>query len=358
MYTDSKRLGEPWNNNKCNSSICSDLTLHYSSSSSAAAMYSPTKPYTDYDHTHASSASYNTGKFSAQYQPESETFRTDRIRGNLVHDQNNVDALQDRAYAHDGNYKSVDAIYSSGQTKGYYYDTHITEPGMYTHHQTKASIHSHTNESIQIRRNPFSEQTNLPLTVGTIHDIPGAIESESSSLDNSFDYSDSGVSRNSKFYGHQEAVTSNRNFNRHRNDYNEGYDHFAANRYDQKCATSTGLQGGSFLSHVKAHRKENSGATKCKMIEIAPGEFMRLRGAHETWKAIQDDFYLPCACFCCDLTLFCIQDATYVLCPQCQVVNPLEKIDGYDGGVGLGFTMEELAEWQSDIVANRRFRTK
>jgi hypothetical protein len=88
-----------------------------------------------------------------------------------------------------------------------------------------------------------------------------------------------------------------------------------------------------------------------KKIEVSPGEFLQLRGAKETWKAIKDDFYMPCACIYCDLTLLCIQDAEFVLCPSCHVVTPLEGVtfDGRDGGVGMGFTIEELAQWQGEI---------
>ena len=319
-------------------------------------MYSPTKRYIDYNQTEPKSRSYTTASFPARYDPDSVNPRVYRDCGIQMNDQNRFDTFRDHAYMYDGNHNKlpVDAIDSSGQSKGYYYDTHMSEPGMYSHQQTKSSIYSHANEDVQFRRNPFMERPNLHIC--TMHDIPGAIESESSSMDNSFDCSES-VSNNSKSYDDHEAVASNRRLNRYRNDYNKGYDHFTKNRYDQKYASSKSFTGATAVPHVTLQKEENmsSGATKCKMIEVAPGEFMRLRGARETWKAIQDDFYLPCACICCELTLFCIQDATYVLCPECQVVNPLEKIDGYDGGVGLGFTIEELAEWQNDIVMNRRF---
>jgi hypothetical protein len=349
MYTDAKRLVEPWNNNIFNSS--NEPTLHHSSSGSAV-MYSANKRYIDYDHNHATSRSYNTANFPAQYDPERATSSVYRSCESQRNDQN---ALRDNDYMNHGNHIKQNSIYSSEQSKGYYYDTHISEAGVYSHRQAKSSMYFHSTEDAHVIRNPFMDRSNLQIS--TMHEIPGAIESESSSLDNSFDYSDSAVSQNSKSYDDHEAVMSKRNFNLYHNDYNEGYDHFTANRYDQKRATSKGLQGATAVSHVLPLKKDTSGsgATKCKMIEVAPGEFMRLRGAHETWKAIQNDFYLPCACICCELTLFCIQDATYVLCPECQVVNPLEKIDGYDGGVGLGFTMEELAEWQNDIVTNRLF---
>lgn len=133
-------------------------------------------------------------------------------------------------------------------------------------------------------------------------------------------------------------------------------------KYDAKMMSSSGRSVGALASYESRFKNKSSGdkssgigAVNCKMIEIAPGEYMRLRGAQETWKAIQDDFYIPCSCICCDLTLFCIQDATYVLCPVCQVVSSMEQIDGYNGGVGLGFTMDELAQWQNEILQERHF---
>jgi hypothetical protein len=89
-----------------------------------------------------------------------------------------------------------------------------------------------------------------------------------------------------------------------------------------------------------------------RKIEVYPGAFMRLRGADETWNAIKYDFYMPCMCICCNLTLFCIQDAIFVLCPACRSVSPLDGVilDGYDGGVGLGFTIGELNKWQKGIA--------
>ena len=104
-------------------------------------------------------------------------------------------------------------------------------------------------------------------------------------------------------------------------------------------------------------------AVSCKMIQVAPGEYMRLRGAHETWRAVQQDFYVPGTCICCQETLFCIQDAVFVVCPICDVVSPSQpgKIlisDGYNGGVGLGFVMEELIQWQNEILASRKLKKK
>jgi hypothetical protein len=85
-------------------------------------------------------------------------------------------------------------------------------------------------------------------------------------------------------------------------------------------------------------------------IEISPGVHVRLRGADETWKAIENDFYMPAECICCESTIFCIQNADYILCPDCRVVSRMEDLSSHGmGGVGLGFKYEDLARWQEAI---------
>lgn len=96
-----------------------------------------------------------------------------------------------------------------------------------------------------------------------------------------------------------------------------------------------------------------------KMVEVSPDFWVRLRGADETWAAIEHDFYSPVICFGCGLELCCIQDADFVLCPTCRVVSPMNGIgeqvqNGKDGGVGLGFTYDNLAQWQAEILAKRQ----
>jgi hypothetical protein len=92
-------------------------------------------------------------------------------------------------------------------------------------------------------------------------------------------------------------------------------------------------------------------------IEISPGIHVRLHGADETWNAIENDFYMPAECICCESMIFCIQNADYVLCPDCRVVSRMEGASSTGmGGVGLGFKYEDLAKWQEDILRDQQCR--
>jgi hypothetical protein len=94
---------------------------------------------------------------------------------------------------------------------------------------------------------------------------------------------------------------------------------------------------------------------------------VRLRGAAETWEAVERDAYRPAACVTCDNDdLFVVESAVYVLCPICREVSPVQSAytDGSDAvdsdaeGVGLGFSFGDLCRWQSEILRHRRRTAK
>uniref|UniRef100_A0A7S3DSH9 Uncharacterized protein n=1 Tax=Entomoneis paludosa TaxID=265537 RepID=A0A7S3DSH9_9STRA len=116
------------------------------------------------------------------------------------------------------------------------------------------------------------------------------------------------------------------------------------------------LQGSTIIQRPGRRRP-------AAMVEISPGVQVKLRGASETKECVRRDFFVPCQCCSCDLDMFCIQDADYVLCPQCRVVNPLDTHNNNDskdskqptgpgGGLGLGFTMTDLAQMQQEAMAH------
>lgn len=90
------------------------------------------------------------------------------------------------------------------------------------------------------------------------------------------------------------------------------------------------------------------------LIDVAPGVKSPLRGSNETWEAIRADFYMPALCLGCQATIFCIQDAGFVICPTCKTVSPMDDIiDKETAGVGLGFTYKDLVRWQAEIHGER-----
>jgi hypothetical protein len=113
------------------------------------------------------------------------------------------------------------------------------------------------------------------------------------------------------------------------------------------------------------------GVVSRTMVEIAPGLNVRLRGAEETRDCIGLFFFMPCTCLGCSQELCCIQDAAFVLCPACRVVSPLDNTGccseesnstfsstttgfQHQGGVGLGFTFDNLTKWQPEIIQRRQ----
>jgi hypothetical protein len=88
-------------------------------------------------------------------------------------------------------------------------------------------------------------------------------------------------------------------------------------------------------------------------IEVAPGLDLPLRGSEETMQAVKIDFLTSSSCLCCQQTLHCIQDADYVLCSDCCVVNRVEvnSSGGEYSSIGLGMNDKDLAECRAIVAA-------
>lgn len=81
-------------------------------------------------------------------------------------------------------------------------------------------------------------------------------------------------------------------------------------------------------------------------IEISPGISLPLHGTEETLDALKVGHLEKTHCAICCTDIYCVQSATYILCPMCRVVWPMEKsTHSGRGGVGLGVTAAELLEW-------------
>jgi hypothetical protein len=154
------------------------------------------------------------------------------------------------------------------------------------------------------------------------------------------------------------------------------------NRTDQSHHNSTNVSSWQHTRKSPTDGIErNSGGGSVdgfirRTIELSHGVYVRLRGAEETWDCIGRDLFMPCKCFGCSHELCCIQDADYVLCPKCRVVSPMDTTSygsettnatdadtasttptesEHEGGVGLGFTFDDLLKWQVEIIQGRDF---
>jgi hypothetical protein len=58
-------------------------------------------------------------------------------------------------------------------------------------------------------------------------------------------------------------------------------------------------------------------------VEVAPGEFMPLRGSDETLQAIEMGYARIVTCFACSASLACVPDCELVICPDCRVISPI-----------------------------------
>jgi len=72
-------------------------------------------------------------------------------------------------------------------------------------------------------------------------------------------------------------------------------------------------------------------------VEVAPGILEPLRPANEMYKAMETGNVIPTSCFVCSLELLSLDDAKYILCPDCRVVSPIHiEYDFGQNGVSLG----------------------
>ena len=118
-------------------------------------------------------------------------------------------------------------------------------------------------------------------------------------------------------------------------------DEHSADRWDCQPADSR-----------KQQRSIHVDDSMTKTVEVAPGNFTVLRGAKETWDAIQDGFVLIRQCKECYEECCFIMDADYFLCPCCKCIGLVSSNsdNGFEGGVGLGLSTQLM----KTIAAQRR----
>ena len=98
--------------------------------------------------------------------------------------------------------------------------------------------------------------------------------------------------------------------------------------------------------------------TNTPYITIAPGVKARFRGAKETYTSVlvERDVVMS-LCYNCNQEIYTLANAQYIFCPHCKVVSPLDsakRCGRNGGGVGLGFTKQEMETWQREQQAEQQ----
>lgn len=81
-----------------------------------------------------------------------------------------------------------------------------------------------------------------------------------------------------------------------------------------------------------------------KMVEVTPGHCVPLRGADETLDALDKGQVTNTKCVFCDEALVVHVFASMIICPECEMIAPLEGDNDGDAGIslGLGLRLETL----------------
>jgi hypothetical protein len=105
---------------------------------------------------------------------------------------------------------------------------------------------------------------------------------------------------------------------------------------------------------------ESSGAPQpvpaaSRTIPLSPDLSVPLRGSIETWQAIRHGCTVAVTCSDCNTELHAIEDAEYIVCPDCWMVGPVEETIGgialeFDGcsdnyGLALGVKVQDVVQW-------------
>jgi hypothetical protein len=77
------------------------------------------------------------------------------------------------------------------------------------------------------------------------------------------------------------------------------------------------------LDDSPSSKIDEPGQRELMKIEVTPGNFAPVLKGRQTLQAIRDGTAVSIRCTICSASLQCCPDAEYVLCPDCDVVNPI-----------------------------------
>jgi len=120
-----------------------------------------------------------------------------------------------------------------------------------------------------------------------------------------------------------------------------------SSKFSQSCsAIGRSSKNRHTVSTSKPTDRHKETDTSIGSIEITPGQFAKLLKGRLTWNAMHNGTAVAASCIICTSTLQCCPEADYVLCPDCNVVSPINDDDDKRsrnrgsnnvGSVGLGY---------------------
>lgn len=120
-----------------------------------------------------------------------------------------------------------------------------------------------------------------------------------------------------------------------------------SSKFSQSCsAIGNSSKNRHTVSTSKPTDRHKETDTSIGSIEITPGQFAKLLKGRLTWNAMHNGTAVAASCIICTSTLQCCPEADYVLCPDCNVVSPINDDDDKRsrnrgsnnvGSVGLGY---------------------
>lgn len=101
-------------------------------------------------------------------------------------------------------------------------------------------------------------------------------------------------------------------------------------------------------SNVAATASNDNRTNNQATVEISPGHHQVLRGHQETLRYVREDKVASTECLFCNDTVYAVNDAAMVFCPNCRSITPLD-VDGGDG-LALGFGGHEWLSIQREAL--------
>jgi hypothetical protein len=118
--------------------------------------------------------------------------------------------------------------------------------------------------------------------------------------------------------------------------------------YDTKPPARDNSDLSPHVVPVASNNNNSNNNSNTTTIEISPGHHQVLRGHQETLRYVREDRVASTECLFCNDSVYAVNDAAMVFCPNCRSITPL-NVDG-GNGLALGFSGHEWLSIQREAL--------